>query len=662
MRRILAVILSLLLCSGVFAENSMDEMLPYLPMMPEAVKSYEQQNKIDEAYISFVIYEGFFYNIILDKAKAIQSYNKAKKLLKQYPEIAKKVSPDLIKTLYEVSYSLENLDTTVEEEPLAKYFKSKQYKKVLPCVKSYLETLKEYFTYSYLSISEEDRYNMSEYVDKNINWHYILSSVYYTKDFSANGEIYDYILFAKQLQLRTSKQIKEAIKSSNDKELLDNYEEYQRIEKLLAMSNPPSTLNRDSLQERMNSLGRLLSLSSKSLFKNEEISWRQIQKRLAYGQVAVEFFEFHLMKGMDIADANVYAALIITQSCETPIFKVLNTKANLNYFDVENQSDLYDINKYGAAMSQLFWRDLLFYFSDNEISTIYFSPSGILNTLAIESLPYSPETPVMYHFNLYRLSSTRDLVAEHKINSSNTAVLYGDLSYRLSYETMEAKGKTRSAINPLPETKKEIEYIKNLLENNDYKNYTVTSYSKEHGTEESVSEIGSPSILHFATHGFVKESEEESIMSQTGLVLSFGARAWEGREIPPGAEDGILTSAEIENLDLSSTDIVILSACNTALGEVTTEGVWGLQRAFKKAGVSTVIMSLWQIDDAATAVFMKYFYEELVSRRDAYEHYTTYGPLAYYFAHQALQSAQYLMSRDPKYSDPYYWAAFIAIN
>ena len=663
MRRILAVILSLLLCSGVFAENSMDEMLPYLPMMPEAVKSYEQQNKIDEVYISFVIYEGFFYNFILDKAKAIQSYNKAKKLLKQYPEIAKKVPSDLIKTLYEASYAIENLETTVEEEPLAKYFKSKKYKKVLPCVKSYLETIKGCFTYSYLSISEEDRYNMSKYVDNNINWHYILSSVYYTNDFSANGEIYDYILFTKQLQLRTSRQIEDAIKNSNDNDLLLDYEEYKRIKKQLALSNPPATLNRDSLQERLTNLGRVLSMSVGHLIEKDNISWKDIQKTLSYGTAAVEFFEFHLMKGEKMVDMDVYAALIITPTCEAPIFKVLNTKSNLNYFDydVEKQSDLCDVNKYGAAMSQLFWRDLLFYFSDNDISTIFFSPFGIINTLAIESLPYSSETPIMHHYKLYRLSSTRDLVTKHTFNFSDTAVLYGNLSYRLSYETMENNQKiTRDAIGPLPGTKKEIENIQTILQGY---NFNIKSYSREKGTEESVSEIGSPSILHFATHGFVKESDDESIMSKTGLVFSYGARALEGRNIPKGAEDGILTSAEIENLDLSSTDIVILSACNTALGEVTTEGVWGLQRAFKKAGVKTVVMSLWQVDDEATAVFMEYFYKNLLSLRENYRSSDDKLNLADdYFAHQALQSAQYLMSRDPKYSDPYYWAAFIAIN
>lgn len=152
-------------------------------------------------------------------------------------------------------------------------------------------------------------------------------------------------------------------------------------------------------------------------------------------------------------------------------------------------------------------------------------------------------------------------------------------------------------------------------------------------------------------------------MNKTGLIMSYGARAWEGRNIPPGAEDGILTSAEIETLDLSNTDIVVLSACNTALGEVTTEGVWGLQRAFKRAGVSTVVMSLWQVDDEATAVFMQYFYEALLSKRQSYESYVNQLNVANdYFAHKALQAAQMRMIKHPKYSDPYYWAAFIIIN
>ncbi len=661
MKRFILYILTFLLCTGVFAENAMNEILAYLPLMPEAVKYYEQQNKIDEVYIGFVIYEGIFYHSILDADKAVKTYNKAKRLINQYPDIAKKIPVELIEQLYEISNSIENLDTSVEEEPIAKYFKSKEYKKVLSCVKEYLDTLKEYFTYTYFSVSEQDRYNMSEYIDKNINWHYILSSVYYSNNSSANGEIYDYILFAKQLQLRTEQQIEDAIKNSNNEGLLKDYEEYKRLKKQLAHSNPPATLNRDSLQERFTNLGRTLSMSVSYLIEEDKVSWRDIQRKLSYGQVAVEFFEFHLMKGENIVDKDVYAALIITQMDDAPIFKIINTKSNLNYFEVENQSDLYDVNEYGAAMGQLFWRDLLFYFSDNDINTMFFSPSGIINTLAIESLPYSRETPTMHHFNLYRLSSTRDLLESYPIRFPKTAVLYGDLSYRLSYETMEKnKNTTRSAINPLPKTKKEIESLDSILQKNDFQ---VKSFSKEKGTEESVNEIVSPSILHFATHGFVRENNDNTVMNKTGLIMSYGARAWEGRNIPPGAEDGILTSAEIETLDLSNTDIVVLSACNTALGEVTTEGVWGLQRAFKRAGVSTVVMSLWQVDDEATAVFMQYFYEALLSKRQSYESYVNQLNVANdYFAHKALQAAQIRMIKHPKYSDPYYWAAFIIIN
>ena len=109
MKRFLFYILSLLFCTGVFAEDASDNILAYLPLMPDAVKYYEQQNKIDEVYIGFVIYEGVFYHSILDEKKAIKTYNKAKRLIKQYPDIAKKVPAELIEQLYEISNSIENL-------------------------------------------------------------------------------------------------------------------------------------------------------------------------------------------------------------------------------------------------------------------------------------------------------------------------------------------------------------------------------------------------------------------------------------------------------------------------------------------------------------------------------------------------------------------------
>ena len=87
---------------------------------------------------------------------------------------------------------------------------------------------------------------------------------------------------------------------------------------------------------------------------------------------------------------------------------------------------------------------------------------------------------------------------------------------------------------------------------------------------------------------------------------------WNGNQLEPGVEDGILTADEISRMDLSGTSLVVLSACETALGDIDdTEGVLGLQRAFKKAGVDNVVMSLWPVGDKQTAMLMNCFYENL---------------------------------------------------
>lgn len=111
------------------------------------------------------------------------------------------------------------------------------------------------------------------------------------------------------------------------------------------------------------------------------------------------------------------------------------------------------------------------------------------------------------------------------------------------------------------------------------------------------------------------------------------------------ANDGILSAQEISKLNLSNIDLVVLSACETALGDRTLDVVLRLQRAFKLAGVQTIIMSLWKVDDLATSFFMKAFYEGMIktnSRREAFIY------------------AQKLTKE--KFEDPYYWAAFIMLD
>ena len=108
-------------------------------------------------------------------------------------------------------------------------------------------------------------------------------------------------------------------------------------------------------------------------------------------------------------------------------------------------------------------------------------------------------------------------------------------------------------------------------------------------------------------------------MIRSGLMLAGSNHAWKtGNPLSPGLEDGILTAYEISQMNLANTELVVLSACETGLGDlVGNEGVYGLQRAFKIAGAKYLIMSLWQVPDFQTQVFMTAFYKHWLERRMA---------------------------------------------
>jgi CHAT domain-containing protein len=136
---------------------------------------------------------------------------------------------------------------------------------------------------------------------------------------------------------------------------------------------------------------------------------------------------------------------------------------------------------------------------------------------------------------------------------------------------------------------------------------------------------------------------------RSGLILAGANRAWSGEEIPDGEEDGILTAYEIADMDLSNTELVVLSACETGLGDVDgSEGVFGLQRAFKTAGVKYILMSLWNVKDQKTYEFMTAFYELRNKGKDI--------PAAYQEA-QAKMRAKYALPFAPRN-----WAGFVLLN
>ena len=159
-------------------------------------------------------------------------------------------------------------------------------------------------------------------------------------------------------------------------------------------------------------------------------------------------------------------------------------------------------------------------------------------------------------------------------------------------------------------------------------------------------------IFHIATHSFSREPEpalglsrEELAFKADGLLFSGASHAIDKERLPEGMNDGLLFSEEVARLDLRSADLVVLSACNTAKGEDTLDGILGIQRAFKRAGAGTIIMTRWKVNDKATMRCMDLFYGKLSGGASKYE---------------AFKEAQTTMSRE--YRDPYYWTPFIMLD
>jgi CHAT domain-containing protein len=187
------------------------------------------------------------------------------------------------------------------------------------------------------------------------------------------------------------------------------------------------------------------------------------------------------------------------------------------------------------------------------------------------------------------------------------------------------------------------------------------SHLQAAATEEAIKSLRNLYLLHIATHGFFLNDEqiEEGGLDQkvtenlkfnpllrSGLLLAGCKQNLSALEEADRAEDGILTAYEAANLNLGNTDLVVLSACETGLGEVRNgEGVYGLQRAFLTAGAKTLLMSLWTVSDEATQVLMTNFYRNWVESGNK---------------RQAFKKAQ--MELREKYPQPYFWGAFVMVG
>jgi CHAT domain-containing protein/tetratricopeptide (TPR) repeat protein len=399
------------------------------------------------------------------------------------------------------------------------------------------------------------------------------------------------------------------------------------------------------------------------------IYWKDVQQQLSDRDIAIEF----ISTGSD-SIYHTYHALIIDRTCKSPNMITLYNESDLELIRKTSTQSIIDI------VGNLIWKPILDQYID--INGIYFSPDGVINILPIEYSNVDGVGEMIDHYNIYRLSSTKEIVFNDQKKIKKNAVLYGGLDYELNgpygnddensnslWRSINARG----GFEPLASTYEEIQDIANLLKS---QNVETNLYSGKQGTEDSFKNLSGKqvSMIHLSTHGMYvspsnltqrkKENnfdfieiinnerdpvKEDIVLTHSFLVMSGGNKLARHETIEPGMNDGILTALEISQLDLSKLDLIVLSACETGLGDLDNGGVYGLQRGFKKAGANTILMSLDKVDDEATKILMVEFYKNLMSGKTKL---------------QSLKDAQkYLRQVDKgKYDDPKYWASFIMLD
>lgn len=482
------------------------------------------------------------------------------------------------------------------------------------------------------------------------------------------GELlYDGSLLNKGIMLQAVVSLQRILARSGNEHLMKLNDELTKIRHI--QSAKPLTTEQANHAEYIE---RQLIKGSKQYgdFMNfANIRWQDIRNSLKDNEVAIEF--------VSSTDEGVeyYSAEILRKDFSRPkhIF-LFGCKEGENIF---NREDIYNSNFLNLKV----WKRILKYVNPGE--TIYFSPAGILYGVAIENAKCGPEERISTLYNPVRLSSTREITLNDTESSKGEIVLYGGLDYDMNTEDMQMMAEAsgfrgagngdsniqRIAWNYLPGTYDEVQTITSYLKQG--KKGNVSVYSGIEGTEENFKNISKKSIntLHIATHGFALKDTNatnsslnsdyitaDNSMSNCGLLLSGGNNGWLFPElIPEGVEDGILTAKEIASLDFSDTDLVILSACQTGLGQTSGEGVYGLQRAFKLAGANTIVMSLAEVHDDATRLLMTQFHRHLqngLTKRSAFAK-----------AQEAVKEASFNIDGEViPGSDPRFWAPFVILD
>jgi tetratricopeptide (TPR) repeat protein len=672
----------------VVSLNNLGNVYLGLKKYDEAIKAFSEAIKVYKNNFgeNHSLYATFLQNIGNSYYK-LKNYLKAQKFHLESFEIRKIIYSednfDLYKSLH--SIGVDNIHLNNIKSGFSYFDKSFE---VLNNIK------KQFFEYSNNREKEIFQNNISSEYEIYQSYFYS-NSILPKKYIISTQTLYNNELQNKGIVLRTNIFLDNVIAKTNDSNLKITIDTLQKVKNKLSIIYRQTIDNRPSnykqIQGTADSLEKILIAQSqpyRTLRKKDNLTWVDIQAVLKPNEAAIEFISFQYFKN-DWTDSILYGALILRPGYIEPKFVYLFEQKQLELL-VKKQTHIHDslyINKLyqysqnGKKLQELIWNPIESHLIG--VNTVYVAASGILNTINLNALPFNKYFRVGDRYKLRIVGTTGDIISKSDqfLNdcSISKAWLFGgidydniiyskesftsdiDLKYILSINQNTRAGTEKWSY--LPNTLYEASFIDSVCRKNNINTSFINGKLASKTIFKNISGENRPYILHLATHAYFfskiqKQRKDlmfkdfyskqnifkmsDNPLFRSGLIFSGANKSWAKSNIPSdSSDDGILTSYEISNLDFSEAKLVVMSACETGLGDINrTEGVFGLQRAFKLAGANNIIMSLWKVPDAQTKELMKMFYQNCFKGLSISD---------------ALRTAQTEMSK--KYS-PYYWAAF----
>ena len=527
---------------------------------------------------------------------------------------------------------------------------------------------------NYFSMSEDQKDLYFQTMIQDYHNYFDFALTYGNEMPAAVDSCFNIALRSKGLSLKSTSALRKEVMRSDDHDVVSLYSDLIGLKEQIANEYARGA-DVDSLEKVALSLERELIKKSESFSSFNDlrnVSWRTIEKELKRGETIIEFVHFKSL--LDPEERTRYAALLLNRG-EKPVFipicfeseleKKLS-KEGLN--DLEFVKKLYQKDEESNELYNLIWKPIEPYLS--ETKKVIISPSGLLHKVAFASLPMDGKEVYLcqkYEINLSNSSSSiLDRAEVEDLKDEDDFLLVGGVKY-------SSDSTSNEVWKYLPGTLKETYQISSYLKESDY---AVNYLNNENATEGNFKDqVVLNRFVHVATHGFFfpdpksvvpDEVEVEVVddinfrggsnyarwsfvenknpLMRSGITFAYANDVWK-RSSQDLSEDGIFTAKEAASLDLSRTKLMVLSACETGLGDIKgSEGVYGLQRALKLAGVDQLIMSLWQVPDEETSEFMGLFYKNLIENKSVRE---------------SFNIAQLQMSQN---YDPYYWGAFVLID